>query len=222
MIRKYQLHMKNRTEYTQSMMDAQMMLEGLELSVDVDDDNGGAGADATAGARPSGTSSRVADVCDRQDRICDGTAPAASSQHPTVDSCRKLVVKLHAKVKACMVHIGGNFDVTDGKQLAARAYFEFNQQYQLQRHALERKRRHSAKRSPSDMSIADDGDKDRKNEMAEAPDDTAAWAAAGIKTREQAKQKADDIVQWFTTPRDTDAAARTRKPISFRKSWIIV
>lgn len=206
------------------MMDARWMVEGLQLTTlvgndDDDDDN------VTADTLPCGSSSKIVDVCYPKRRVCDAaavaTAAAAYTEHSAVDACRKLVVTLYAKVKACVVHIGGDFDATDDKQLAARAYFEYNQQYQLQRVALEKMRRNQRARPMFSPDGEDGGD--WENEMGSHDGETTtSRAIAGIKTRVQAKQEADDIVQWFLKPRDTDDAMRTRKPISFRKSWIVV
>ncbi|VVC26669.1 Hypothetical protein CINCED_3A014946 [Cinara cedri] len=213
-VRKYQLRKKNQTECTRATMDAHRMLESLQLSIGVD--SGG----VTVGNVPCALVSEAADRDDR--RNC------RSSRISGVDACRKLVAVLHAKVKACMVHIGGGFDATDDKQLAARAYFEYNQQYHVQRAALEKKLRLQRTRLKQLSSDGDgDGDGDGENEMTIKADKSktaiaTARAAAGLKTREQAKQESEAIVEWFMTPKDSDDAKRTRKPISFRRSRIIV
>lgn len=196
------------------MMDARWMVEGSQLTTLFGNDDDG----VTADTLPCGPLSKTANDCYPKRRICD--VATADTEHSAVDACWKLVAKLYAKVKACVVHIGGDFDVTDHEQLVARAYFEYNQQYQLQRVALEKMRRNQRARP---MFSPDGDDGEWENEMGSHDGETTtSRAVAGIKTRVQAKQEADDIVQWFLKPRDTDDAMRTRKPISFRKSWIIV
>lgn len=123
-----------------------------------------------------------------------------------------------------MVHIGGHFDADDDNQLLARAYFAYNRQCQW------RRRRAAGPRS-TPLAVADAAndaadDDDGGGGGGGGGDDASAAAVAtggdGPVTREQTKRRADDIVRYFTTPRDTDDARRTRRPISFRRSRIVI
>lgn len=133
-----------------------------------------------------------------------------------VNACWKLVTTLHTKVKACMFHIGNDFDPCDAKQLSARAYFGFNQQYQYHKACVENKDR--SKRQVRQPFKAANG----TAVHVPSEDMAASFQLDGILTREQAKQKADEIVQWYLMPKDTDDALMMRKPISFRKSRLLL
>lgn len=179
------------------MMDARQMLEGLRLKpcTVIDEDCTTVHEPSVVNSIDSTPGCRTVDV---------------SGRNPAVDACRKLSETLYAKVKSCMVHIGGAFDVNDKNQLMARACFAYDRQMQLQWDTVASKDRKRQSRDSLQLPVG--------NVKALAPD----AKATGIMTRVQAKQQAEDIVQWCITPKDTDDARRTRKPISFRKSRIVV
>lgn len=181
------------------MAEAESMLEGLCIIKTPD------GVDRNGDGHDDGTSNRT--LADEGSVVVRRRKPeTASGWKSAVDACRKLVVKVHSKVKPCMAYVGGrSFDANDGKQLTAQAYFTFKQQCQIQDAVLKKRNRN---RPPLlKMEVAP---KDR----------TAVAAAAGIMTREQTKQQAEEIVQWFLTPKDAENSLRSRKPISFRKARI--
>lgn len=225
-------------------MDAHQMLKGLRLSVDGggggDDGDGvgghgvgggvGGGGDGGGGGDhgssvPAGVSSSMncgpaletgfAEEGDRTTVERGGGDSSGADRMVAARACNKLVARLYAKVKSCMMHIGGDFDADDDQQLVARAYFEYHQQHQLQLATMETKDRYERSRNRRD---ADAGVAAADRELMAAH----ARAGAGILTREQTKRQADDIARWFSSPKDTDDALRSRKPISFRKSRIVV
>lgn len=194
MVRKWQKKKRN----TEGSEDAQLLLENLHLCLNDDED-------PAIGNHTSCSGEKKMTKYERRDNDTSNF-----DGNTVVDVCRELVTTLHTKVKACMYHIGSDFEPTDRKQLAARAYYGFNQQYQYYKASLEKKderkllvRRQALSMVPSihvDTESRADADK-----------------FSGILTREQAKQKAVEFVQWHLSPKDTDDAMSTRKPISFRK-----
>lgn len=182
---------------TEAMMDARQMLEGLRLKPCTVLDE-----DCTTVHEPSVVKSiDSAPGCQMVD---------VSGKNPAVDACRKLSETLYAKVKSCMVHIGSEFDFNDKNQLMARACFAYDRQIQLQWDtAATNDRKRQAQASLQLL-------------VEKAKSSAIDAKATGIMTRVQTKQQAEDIVQWCITPKDTDDARRTRKPISFRKSRIVV
>ncbi|XP_060856647.1 uncharacterized protein LOC132934357 [Metopolophium dirhodum] len=197
-VRKYQLHMKNpANKDTESMMDARQMLEGLRLKpcTVLDEDCTTVHEPSVVKSIDSAPGCRTVDV---------------SGKNPAVDACRKLSETLYAKVKSCMVHIGGVFDANDRNQLMARACFAYDRQTQLQWDTVATKDRKRQARASLQLPVG------------KAKASVTDARATGIMTRVQAKQQAEDIVQWCITPKDTDDARRTRKPISFRQSRIVV
>ncbi|XP_060845250.1 uncharacterized protein LOC132924824 [Rhopalosiphum padi] len=194
-VRKYQLHRKNRDMDSEPMMDAQQMLDGLclqHLSVANDDCST---IRQTPTAKSIESTSETSNVFGR---------------NPAVDACRKLSEVLYAKVKSCMVHVGSVFDSGDKKQLMARACFAYDRQTQIQWDVAATTDKKRRARDRLQLSVDN------------IKDSTTNAKTTGIMTRVQTKQQAQDIVQWCITPKDTDDAKRTRKPISFRKSRIVV
>lgn len=49
-----------------------------------------------------------------------------------------------------------------------------------------------------------------------------ARTVGDVMTRERTKWLTDDIVRWFRMSKDSDQAIRSRKPISFRKYYIVM
>lgn len=196
--RRYQACMKNPTKCSETFADAELMLEGLCLGLCAGDDDG------TADRTRPGTAETASEVEDRHGH-CD---TSCSGWESAMDACRKLVVQVHTKVKSCMAYVGGrHFDETDDKQPVARAYFNAKQQSHIQGAVLRKNEQNRL--TP------------RRAEGSENDRWTGA-AVAGILTREQTKDQAEKIVQWFLTPRDADDALKSRKPISFRKARIVM
>lgn len=210
-VRKYQINKRKRNMCTEAINDVHRMLEGLELVFDDEKDrhnenSGSQHADMLECIRPKS----------ELDVIVHGhgaTARTISGWNTAASACQKLVAMLRTKMKACVVHIGGDFNVDDDQQLVARAYFEYNQQFHLQKNTMAKNerdlRRVLAREDPSRMATDTRTTADSRT-------------TARVLTREQSKRNSDDIVKWSVAPKDTDDAKRTRKPISFRKSRIIV
>lgn len=204
MVRKFQKKKRN----TEWLEDAESMLEELHLR-QLDNDGSQIRGDSIECSPfrseydpglPIQTSNRLNDTS------------VLDNGNTAVDACRKLVTTLHTKVKACMFHIGNDFDTCDNKQRSARAYFGFNQQYQYHKASVENKDR-SKRQVRQSFKAAN------VTKVNATPEDMASmFQVNGILTREQAKQKADEIVQWYLMPKDTDEALIMRKPLSFRKS----
>lgn len=191
-VRKYQLNLLRQTKSTEAITDAREMLKGLCLR-HVDDNC------SVVNGLPA-------------DEPLDSTPETMEvpGRNPAVDACRKLAETLYIKVKSCMVHIGGTFDVDDENQLMARACFAYDRQTQMQ------------------WNVVDTMDRKRRTQphlqlpVENIKGSTTDARVTGIMTRVETKQQADDIVRWCITPRDTDDTKRTRKPISFRKSRMVV
>lgn len=222
MVRKYQMHAKRRTESNETMEDVHEMLAGLCLW------SSAAGSEECSGNEPTmppcertlptppprgpilAEQPNPDDLRRNDDAVAttSGRSPEAKTTiglNPTVAAafCQTLATTFRAKVKACMRHVGEDFNANDGLQLTARAYYEYNCQYQME------KFRPWLRVEPTeDWSSA---------AVADTVEDTT-----GVTTREQTKLEADNVVRYFQTPRDTDDAKSTRKPISFRKSRIVI
>lgn len=198
--RRYQVCMKNRTKCSETMADAVSMLEGLCLkktSCNAD------GNDYDTSNRTFSSAPETAFTADRR-----GHNKNTSGWELAVDACRKLAVEVHTKVKSCMAYVGGrSFDPADRRQLTARAYFTFKQQCHIQNEVLKKKEQNRPALQKVEV---------------EVKDPWAGAAAAGILTREQMKHQAEEIVQYFLTPKDADNTTKSRKPISFRKARIII
>lgn len=210
MVRKYQINRAKLSICNDAMHDVHLLLgQGLKLMYDDVDYHG------NAADNDDGDGSQDAAVCTLQeksefDNIVYGKH--FSNLETGVIGCRKLVPVLRAKVKVIMKHIGDNFDVAGERQLVARANFEFSQQFNYQKNKLSKKNRDRRKM----RTAADDTQKaiDERDASARIPTE--------VLTREQRKQLSNDIVKFSVMPKDTDDAKRTRKPISFRKSRIVL
>lgn len=232
-LRKYKIYGRNRTKCTEAMIDAHQMLKGLRLFVDGGCSGGcdvgdlGIDGGIGSGGGDGGSVLTVASSINCGPALETGFTEAndqtakeygGGSSDPgrmvAARACRKLVARLYAKVKSCMMHIGGGFNADDDQQLVARAYFEYHQQHQLQLVAMESKDRYQRFQNMRDEDAVE-AVTDKKLMVAHAR------AGAGILTREQTKRQADDIARWYSSPH-TDDVLKSRKPMSFRKSRIVI
>lgn len=208
-VRKYQQYWKKRNKnLSKSIKDAHQLLKGMHLKAAVAgvDEGDVDGSVRTPECRLSDVLEKTAAGRNTTGRdVDDGTSEGPENQ--AVDECRKLADLLLTKVKACIRIIGRDFDTKGDDQLRARTFFGYIQQYQIGK-AIQKKKFQDDEHFQLGIEEA---------AAAVAENSDAAARAAGILTREQTKRQADDIVQWFVTPRETnDATRKTRKPISFR------